>query len=60
MACLTHAHQIDLRFGDSASAFKDFGGGFLARYFVRQCFYFNGQAGVRMDGYAQSMATRVS
>src|SRR5262245_1146772 len=57
MACVTHAPQIDLRFGDPARQFLDFGVGACPGNFARERF---AQGWVGANGKAQPVAKRVS
>jgi hypothetical protein len=60
MACVTHAPQIDLRFGDPARQFLDFGVGACPGNFARERFHLFAQGWVGTNGKAQPVAKRVS
>ena len=60
MARVTHAMQIDLRFGDPAREFSDFSVGFRSGDFAREQFHLFAQDWIRTNGQAQPVAKRVS
>ena len=60
MARVTHAAQIDLRFGDPAREFLDFGVGVCPGNFARERFHLFGQGWIGTNGQAQPVAKRVS
>ena len=60
MARVTHAAQIDLRFGDSACELLDFHAGICAGNFPRKCFDLFGQGFIRVNRQAESMPKGVS
>ena len=53
MACVTHAPQIDLRFGDPARQFLDFGVGACPGNFARERFHLFARGWVGTNGKAQ-------
>ena len=60
MARVTHAAQIDLRFGDPAGEFLDFGVVAGRGNFARERFDLFGQGWIGMNGQAQRVAEGIS
>ena len=60
MARISHAAQIDLRFGDPARELLDFGVGPWPGNFARERFHLFGQGWIGANGQAQPVAKRVS
>jgi hypothetical protein len=60
MARVTHAVQIDLRFGGPAREFLDFGAGVGPGDFARERVHLFGQGRIGANRHAQSVAKRVS
>jgi hypothetical protein len=50
MAGIARPLQVDLRFGNTAREFKNFGGSPLACYFTREIFGFCRKDRIRKDG----------
>jgi hypothetical protein len=60
MARVAHAVQIDLRFGDPARVFLDFGVWVYPGNFARERVHLFGQGWIGINGQAQPVTKRVS
>jgi hypothetical protein len=60
MARVTHAAQIDLRFGDPARVFLDFGISVYPGNFACERVHLFGQGWIGINGQAQPLTKRVS
>ena len=60
MARVTHAAQIDLRFGDPARELLGFSAGVCPGNFARERFDLFGQGWIGVNGQAQRVAERIS
>ncbi len=60
MARITHAAQIDLRFGNPARQLQDFGFGVWPGNFARERVHLFGKNGIGKNRHAQTVAKRIS
>jgi hypothetical protein len=56
---ISHAFQIDLRFGNSARDLLDFPASIRSGNFARKCLNFFRQSGIGKNGQAEPVAVRV-